>query len=80
MTGAMVNRNLLNARDAYRKKKGLLTSREIKMIRMENGLSQKEFAEMLGLDQEAIVRYENEKDVHLSSEHLLITIIARRLV
>lgn len=56
MTGAMVNRNLLNARDAYRKEKGLLTSREIKMIRMENGLSQKEFAEMLGLDQEAIVR------------------------
>ena len=60
MTGAMVNRNLLNARDAYRKKKGLLTSREIKMIRMENGLSQKEFAEMLGLDQQAIVRYETK--------------------
>lgn len=30
------------------------------MIRMENGLSQKEFAEMLGLDQEAIVRYETK--------------------
>lgn len=59
-TGAMVNENLLNARNAYRIKKGLLTSHEIVAIRESYGLSQIDFARLLGWGEATISRYESK--------------------
>lgn len=47
-TGAMTNENLLNARNAYRMKFGLLISGEIVAIRESYGLSQVDLARLLG--------------------------------
>ena len=47
-TGKMINENLLNARNAYRVKMGLLTSDEIVAIRESYGLSQVDLAKLLG--------------------------------
>lgn len=59
-TGAMVNENLLNARNAYRIKKGLLTSNEIVAIRESYGLSQVDLAKLLGWGEATISRYESK--------------------
>lgn len=59
-TGKMSNSNLLNARNAYRKKHGLLTSDEIVGIRAEYGLSQVEFAKHMGWGEATISRYESK--------------------
>lgn len=59
-TGAMANKNLLNARNAYRRKKGLLTSDEIVAIRESYGLSQVDLAKLLGWGEATISRYESK--------------------
>lgn len=59
-TGAMTNENLLNARNAYRVKKGLLTSGEIVAIRESYGLSQVDLARLLGWGEATISRYESK--------------------
>lgn len=59
-TGAMTNDNLLNARNAYRKKRGLLTSEEIVAIRKTYGLSQVDLARLLGWGEATISRYESK--------------------
>ncbi|MCD8012239.1 MAG: DUF4065 domain-containing protein [Lachnospiraceae bacterium] len=59
-TGAMMNENLLNARNAYRTQKGLLTSGEIVAIREKYGLSQVDLAKMLGWGEATISRYESK--------------------
>ena len=59
-TGAMTNRNLLNARNAYRRKMGLLTSDEIVSIRERYGLSQVDLAKLLGWGEATISRYESK--------------------
>ena len=59
-TGAMTNENLLNARNVYRRKKGLLTSREIIEIRESYGLSQVDLARLLGWGEATISRYESK--------------------
>ncbi|MDO4268320.1 MAG: DUF4065 domain-containing protein [Eubacteriales bacterium] len=59
-TGAMTNENLLNARNAYRVKKGLLTSDEIVAIRENYGLSQVDLAKLLGWGEATISRYESK--------------------
>lgn len=59
-TGAMTNENLLNARNAYRIKKGLLTSYEIVEIRDSYGLSQVDLAKLLGWGEATISRYESK--------------------
>lgn len=59
-TGAMTNANLLNARNAYRIKKGLLTSNEIVAIRESYGLSQVDLAKLLGWGEATISRYESK--------------------
>lgn len=59
-TGAMTNENLLNARNAYRVKKGLLTSDEIVEIRENYGLSQVDLAKLLGWGEATISRYESK--------------------
>ncbi|MBR6405086.1 MAG: DUF4065 domain-containing protein [Lachnospiraceae bacterium] len=59
-TGSMTNENLLNARNAYRIKKGLLTSDEIVAIRENYGLSQVDLARLLGWGEATISRYESK--------------------
>jgi len=59
-TGAMTNENLLNARNAYRVKMGLLTSDEIVAIREGYGLSQVDLAKLLGWGEATISRYESK--------------------
>ena len=59
-TGSMTNTNLLNARNAYRVKNGLLTSDEIVAIRENYGLSQVDLARLLGWGEATISRYESK--------------------
>ncbi len=59
-TSSMTNENLLNARNAYRIKKGLLTSYEIVEIRESYGLSQVDLAKLLGWGEATISRYESK--------------------
>lgn len=59
-TGSMTNENLLNARNAYRVKMGLLTSDEIVAIRENYGLSQVDLARLLGWGEATISRYESK--------------------
>ena len=59
-TGSMTNENLLNARNAYRIKHGLLTSDEIVAIRESYGLSQVDLARLLGWGEATISRYESK--------------------
>lgn len=59
-TGAMTNANLLNARNAYRVKHGLLTTDEIISIRENYGLSQVDLAKLLGWGEATISRYESK--------------------
>ena len=59
-TGAMTNENLLNARNAYRVKMGLLTSDEIIAIRESYGLSQVDLARLMGWGEATISRYESK--------------------
>lgn len=56
----MTNENLLNARNAYRVKHGLLTSDEIVAIRENYGLSQVDLARLLGWGEATISRYESK--------------------
>ena len=59
-SGAMTNENLLNARNAYRVKMGLLTSDQIVAIRENYGLSQVDLAKLLGWGEATISRYESK--------------------
>lgn len=59
-TASMTNANLLNARNAYRTKMGLLTSNEIIEIRENYGLSQVDLARLLGWGEATISRYESK--------------------
>ncbi len=58
--GPMINKNLMNARNAYRRKHGLLTSDEIVSIREKYGLSQVDLARLLGWGEATIARYESK--------------------
>lgn len=60
VTGKMENDNLLNARNAYRKAHGLLTSDQIVAIRDMYGLSQVDLAKLLGWGEATISRYESK--------------------
>ena len=60
VTGKMESENLLNARNAYRKAHGLLTSNEIVSIRNIYGLSQVDLSVMLGWGEATISRYESK--------------------
>lgn len=59
-SGSMINDNMLKARNAYRLKKGLLTSDEIVAIRECYGLSQVDLARLLGWGDATISRYESK--------------------
>lgn len=60
VTGSMANEDLLNARDTYRTRKGLLTSNEIADISKKYGLSSAELSDLLGWDEKAVSRYESK--------------------
>lgn len=60
-TEEMMRINDLAMKDAYRKKKNLLTSSEIITIREKYGVSQKDFSEILGWGKATITRYENHQ-------------------
>ena len=59
-SGAMLNINLLNALNAYRKQNNLLTSDEIVSIRKDYSLSQVDLARLLGWGEATISRYESK--------------------
>ncbi len=59
-TGKMTNENLLNARNAYRIKKGLLTSYDIVSLRENYGMSQVDLARLLGWGEATVSRYESK--------------------
>ena len=54
------NENLRKIRNEYRRLKGLLTDEEIKEIRSQYNLSQRDFALALGLGEVTITRYESK--------------------
>ena len=56
----LMDENLLKARDAYRRKKGLLSSDEIASIRNDYGLSQNDFSTLLGWGEITVTRYETK--------------------
>ncbi len=56
----VMDSNFLKVRNAYRKVKGLLTSYEISEIRSYYGLTQSEFALMLGWGEVTVTRYESK--------------------
>ncbi|PHU41216.1 DNA-binding protein [Pseudobutyrivibrio ruminis] len=60
VTGSLENENLLNARNAYRKQVGLLTSDEIVALREKYGLSQVDLSIALGWGEATISRYESK--------------------
>jgi putative zinc finger/helix-turn-helix YgiT family protein len=56
----IMDHNLLKARDAYRREKGLLNSDDIKEIRKSYDLTQKEFSNLLGWGDITVQRYETK--------------------
>ncbi|HAJ94878.1 MAG TPA: hypothetical protein DCP02_01475 [Actinobacteria bacterium] len=56
----IMDKNLLIARDNYKKINNLLTSSKIKKIRKSYGLNQKEFSNILGWGDITVQRYENK--------------------
>lgn len=67
----MSDENLLEARDAYRKKNQLLTSKEIKAIRNKFKLTQADFAIILGLGEVTITRYETKQIQDVSIDQII---------
>jgi putative zinc finger/helix-turn-helix YgiT family protein len=55
----VTNHNLLLAFDEYKKKKGLLTSGEIRALRQNYAISAANLAELMGAGAKTLVRYEN---------------------
>ena len=57
---SLMNENLLAARNAYRTAHHMLTSNEIVALRKQFGLTQKDFAKMLGWGEATVARYETK--------------------
>ncbi len=56
----LMDENLLRVRDAYREKKGLLTSAQISAIRRYYGLTQSDYSFLLGWGEVTVTRYETK--------------------
>lgn len=78
-TGSMTNENLLNARNAYRKKHGLLTSDEMIAIRKSNGISREELAKILDTDTNTVFQYET-KAIQDDTYDLKLRMIGKRSI
>ena len=74
--GKLVNANLVNARDAYRKKNNLLTSSEIAEIRKKYNLSQADFSLALGWGEITITRYET-KQIQDSTYDMILRMVQK---
>jgi len=74
VTAKMNDINLMNARNAYRVKKGLLTSGEIVKIREQYGLSQSDLSNLLGWGEVTISRYESKAIQDEAYDNILKTI------
>ena len=61
MDEQQLQENDIRLKDAYRKKKGLLTSYEISAIRKKYGISQSDLCILLGWGQKTITRYESHQ-------------------
>lgn len=70
-SGKMENENLLNARNAYRKRHGLLTSHEIVAIREQYGLSQTDLAKLLDWGEATVSRYESKAIQDMAYDNML---------
>jgi len=57
--------------DAYRERHNLLTSREIKALRMSLNMSQRQFADFLRVGEASVKRWENWKVQDASSDELI---------
>lgn len=71
MSGDLWNINLINSLDEYRKKKDLLTSKEIKEIREKYQLTQSEMAYLLNLGEITITRYETKQIQDASVDNMI---------
>lgn len=71
MSGDLWNVNLINSLDEYRKKKDLLTSKEIKEIREKYQLTQSEMAYLLNLGEITITRYETKQIQDASVDNMI---------
>lgn len=71
VTGDMWNKQLIAMQDAYRIKKNLLTSFEIKEIRNKYKVTQSELSFMLGLGEITITRYETKQIQEVSNDNML---------
>lgn len=66
-----MDENLLRARDAYRQRKGLLTSRGIADIRSYYGLTQSDFSALFGWGDVTITRYETKTVQDETYDHIM---------
>ncbi|MGL6131386.1 MAG: type II TA system antitoxin MqsA family protein [Fusobacteriaceae bacterium] len=57
--------------DRYKELKGLLTSQKIKEIRLKFGLTQVQFAQILGFGDKTIARYENGSVQDMAQNNLI---------
>ena len=71
MSEDLWNINLINSLDGYRKKKDLLTSKEIKDIREKYQLTQSEMAYLLNLGEVTITRYETKQIQDASVDNMI---------
>ncbi len=67
----LMDENLLRSRDAYRQKKGLLTSKEIVNIRSYYGLTQSDFSALLGWGDVTVTRYESKAIQDETYDHIM---------
>lgn len=72
----MANKNLLAARDNYRRKHHLLTSSDIVYLRKDYDLSQVELARLLGWGEATISRYES-KAIQDESHDMMLRLIRK---
>lgn len=70
----LMDENLLAARNAYRVVHGLLTSQDIVQLRKKFGLTQKEFALLLGWGEITITRYETKQIQNETHDSILRSI------
>lgn len=75
----VLNENLMNARNAYRKMKGLLSSDEIVGLRKKYNLSQTELSKIMGFGEATISRYESKSIQDETHDNMLRIVIENPL-
>jgi len=73
----MMKYNNLRMKDAYRRAMGLLTSSDIKELRIRYSVSAKDFAKILGWGDTTIIRYENHQVQDKVHNDMLCEILKR---